>query len=134
MPSSIVTYIPGSGFTPLFSGNPWSGRVEPVGGIQLRADRANSGNLYISLSGGNLYSGQFGTLVGSGGPTITSGQGWGSGILSGQMDGMQLGPGDPYLIPRLAFQLGQGSGYFQICAGADPACSGGFARIYSEAY
>src|SRR5690349_5082660 len=132
MPSMVIDYVPGSGYTPLFSGSWFSGGPrEPVGGVQLYADPANSGRIYISLSGGYPVSGQFGLLVGSGGPTITSGamrlSGGGS---SGLMDGFPLPPGGGYFVPRLGFN--SLSGFYPMCAGTDPACSGGFARLYWE--
>ncbi len=133
----VVSYVAGSGFVPLFSGvGPWSGRLEPIGGLQLRAARENSGSVYVSLSGGNFFSGQIGTLVGSGGPTINSG-GWtplSGNISSGLMDGMQIGPGDAYFVPRIAIpNTGASSGNWSICLGCDTLCSGGFARVYVEA-
>ena|ERR1700738_541340 len=131
MASMIVSYIPASGFTPIVSGNPWSGRVEPVGGFQLRADKANSGSIYISLSGAFVFSGQIGCLPASGGPTITSGAMFLSGgISSGMNDGMQLGAGDAFFIPKISFSS---SGTYQVCVGCDPACSG-TARLYVESF
>ncbi len=135
MPSMVLGYVPGSGFTPLFSGLPWSGRLEPIGGIQVVADRNNSGNIYISLSGGNSFSGQISTLPASGGPTITSGgMPLSGGITSGWglMDGIQVGPGGGYFLPRIAIpNLGAFSGIMNVCVGCDPACSGQ-ARVYAE--
>jgi hypothetical protein len=130
MPSLVLGFVAGSGFTPLISGNFFSGTPrEPYGGCQIRADRNNSGNIFISLSGAFVFSGQVGLLPASGGPTITSGcMPLSGGISSGIMDGMQIGPGDAYFIPKLAFPI---SGYYGICAGCDLACSGQ-ARIYIE--
>lgn len=135
MPSFVLGYVAGSGFTPLFSGNPWSGRVEPVGGLQIVSDKNNSGNIYVSLSGGNAFSGQISTLVGSGGPTITSGaMPISGGMQIGFMDGIPVGPGGAYFVPRLAIQnTGPNSGTFNICVGCDLACSG-LARVYAEAF
>lgn len=141
MPSVVVNYVPGSGFMPIFSGNPWSAQriVFPVGGFQLRASPLNSGTVYISLSGAYQYSGQLSTLVTSGGPTINSGT-WG--ILSGGtimgsgtgiMDAMPLLPGDTYFPPKLGDRQ-LTSGQFGLCVGADPACSGGFARLHVEGF
>jgi hypothetical protein len=132
MASLVLGYVPGSGFVPLFhSGNIFSGRVEPVGGCQVRAWPSNSGAVYISLSGGNVFSGQWGTLPASGGPTITSGaMPLSGGPLSGICDGIVLQPGDSYFVPRIAFQT---SGLNQVCAGCDAACSGQ-ARLFWEMY
>lgn len=135
MPSYVIGYVPGSGFTPLVSGNPWSGRIVPTGILQIRADPNNSGALYVSLSGGNFHSGQMSTLVASGGPTINSGA-LGVGVSSGgQMDGMKLMPGDAMGIPVMALQnTGPSSGTFRVCFGADPTCSGPYGRIYAEMF
>jgi len=140
MPSMIVGYVPGSGFQPIFSGGIWSGLKVPVGGIQLRADNANSGRLFVSLSGAFVFSGQIGCIPQSGGPTITSGTyPLSGGFSSGQCDGFVLNPSDSYFIPSIALfhqpvQSGLfGSGTFQVCVGADPGCSGTFGRIYFEA-
>ncbi len=131
MPSFVVAYTPGSGYTPAFSGNPWSGQIEPVGGIQFRADKNNSGAVYISLSGAFVFSGQMGLLVGSGGPTITSGSMFLSGGMnSGACDGFPIYAGDAYFTPKLAFKV---SGVYNICLACDPACSGQ-ARVYAEVF
>ena len=131
MPSLVVDYVAGSGFVPMCSGYPWSGRANiPIGGIQIRADRNNSGNVYVSLSGAYVFSGVVMCLPASGGPTITSGaMRLSGGMNSGRNDAMQLGPGDAYFPPRSALAV---SGTCQICFGCDPACSGGFARVYIE--
>lgn len=132
MPSLVLGYVAGSGYSPLISGNPWSGHLEPVGGIQLVMDRANSGSVYISLSGGNAFSGQMSTLVGSGGPTINSGGMPLSG--GGLMDGLQLGPGAAYFVPALGIaNKGSVSGTYSLCCGCDTAVSG-LGRIYYEIY
>ena len=141
MPSTVINYVPGSGFCPLFSGNPWSGQpTVPVGGIQLRAAPQNSGYLYISLSGAYPVSGVMSTLVGSGGPTINSGT-WaalsGNPIRAGGtgiMDAMPLAPGDTYFLPKIADARFAWSGQFGICVGQDPACSGGFGRLFVEGF
>lgn len=134
MPSVKLGYVPGSGFMPLISGNPWSGINAPMAGIQIRADRNNSGSIYVSLSGAFQFSGQMSTLVASGGPTINSGAMLLSGgINSGRMDGMQVGPGDSYFVARAYVpNLGQvNSGHYGICVGCDPECSG-LGRVYFE--
>jgi hypothetical protein len=117
---------------PLISGDPYSGGlVVPVGGLQVRADKNNSGNVYLSLSGAFVFSGQVGCLPTSGGPTITSGaMPLSGGVSSGLMDGFPLGPGDAFFIPRSALLVtGAYSGTYQPCVGCDPAASGQ-ARIH----
>ncbi len=141
MPSLSLGYVPGSGFAPLIpvvaSGAswPWSGKTPgagfggpPLGGIQLYADSANSGAVYVSLSGGNPFSGVYGLPPASGGPTITSGK-FDFLFSGGFMDGMKIAPGGAYFIPKAAVPL---SGICNICIGADPTCSGGFARVFYE--
>lgn len=133
MPSFIVDYTPGSGFVPLFTSgtNPWSGQVEPVGGLQLRADAGNLGSIYVSLSGAFVFSGVVGCLPASGGPTIKSGGMTNSGgFLSGKNDAMPLQAGDSYYVPKIGFTT---SGIFQVCFGCDPATSG-VGRLYLEAF
>lgn len=98
----------------------WSGQGPagfPVGGIQLRADKANSGSLYIALSGNmTIQSGDF----------FRSG-----GILSGGiLDGMPMNPGDAYLLPKLSFPL---SGAPAVFVQPDLACSGQ-GRLYWERF
>ncbi len=114
MPSTLLSLASGAPF-PLVSGNFWSGVSNKpcVGGIQFRLDRAASGNAYISLSGGG---------------TIQSGSFFMSGINT--TDGMQIGPGDGYFIPRVAFTL---SGQLNVFVTCDPACSGQ-ARLFWEAF
>jgi hypothetical protein len=118
-----------------WTGYPYSGRNTPIGGIQILADPNNSGSIYVSLSGGNQYSGQIGTLVGSGGSTITSGIFSGGAVVGGLMDGMRIGPGVAYFIPAIGIpNRGYNSGVFNVCVGADPACSGGFSRVFFEVF
>jgi hypothetical protein len=133
--SMVLGYVPGSGFCPLISGNPYSGTIVPTGGFQLRADRNNSGNIYVSLSGAFVFSGQVGCLPASGGPTITSGAMPLSGSSnSGRNDALQLGPGDSYFIPHIAIQnTGAYSGTYQICIGGDLSVSG-LGRVYWDAF
>lgn len=98
-----------SGGDLLVSGNPFSGLPQVyAGGIQLRVDRNASGNLYLGFSGG--------VTINSGGFFLSGG---------GLNDGMQLGPGDAFLVPPSV--LGP-SGSFNIYFGGDPAASG-FARL-----
>ncbi len=131
MPSMVMGFVAGSGFTPLVSGNPWSGQLEPVGGIQFYAAPTNSGAIYLSLSGGNFFSGQAGQLVTSGGPTINSGSMYLSGgAYSGNMDGFPIFPGGGFFVPKLGLtNTGPTSGTIGLCVGCDTACSG-LGRLY----
>lgn len=115
MPSLVLGF--NSGGTNILSGNYFSGTgaYHPVGGIQIRAGRAQSGSVYVALSGG--------VTVGSG-VFFLSG-------FTGRMDGMELGPGDSYFIPKLAF-IGN-SGSPQVFAQPDAACSG-VAKLYWEVF
>jgi hypothetical protein len=120
MPSTLLGNPYLSGGQLIVSGNPWSGQIRPVGGIQLFLATNSSGNAYITLSGG--------VRPASGGPTINSGGFFLSG--GGLMDGMPLGPGASYFIPR----IGTGpSGVINIYANCDQACSGQ-ARLYYEVF
>ncbi len=137
MPSILVGYVAGSGFTPLVSGGLfWSGHLLPVGGIRIYAPKLNSGSIYISLSGGNAFSGQISTLVTSGGPTIKSGGfALSGGYSAGIMDGFEMAPGDTYFVPRMAIpNTGANSGIVNLCVGADLACSGTFGRVAWEVF
>ncbi len=155
MPSLLINYCAGSGFVPLIgpisgsmlsgcylSGVGWfsgAGHTMPVGTLQIRADSANSGRIWISLSGGYFVSGTYilsgaipiiGLLPLSGGPTITSGLG---GQINYNDAPFFLAPGDAMSVPKLAIQAqGAMSGLYTICAGSDLACSGGFGRIFLE--
>ena len=113
MPSTILGQPLASGPQQLVSGYPWSGTGKPIGGIQLKLDLNASGRCYIGLSG-NM------TML-SGGLQL-------SGSL-GINDGMQLGPGDSYFIPKSALVLT--SGAVNIYIWADVACSGQ-SRLYYE--
>ena len=107
-----------SGGVNIMSGNFFSGLggKEPYAGVQLKTSRSNSGNIYVTLSGGlTINSGGLNT---SGLPNY-----------AGRMDGMQLGPGDAYFVPRLAFIWYSGSP--QLFAIADAATSG-VGRLYME--
>lgn len=112
MPSAVVSNASGAPF-PLISGNFWSGNnaFHPYGGVQLKTAPYNSGNVYIGLSGG---------------VTIASGGFMLSGVNT--TDGMIMGPGDSYFVPKLAMQ---NSGIFNIYAGCDAACSGQ-GRVFYE--
>lgn len=100
-----------SGGQILVSGNPWSGSIRPQGGVQLRLARNASGNAYIGLSGG--------VTISSGGFLQSGG---------GLLDGMIMGPGDSYFIPRIGTGV---SGAFSIYAAGDAAVSGQ-GRLYWE--
>lgn len=110
----MLTLASGAPF-PLVSGNFWSGvsNKPAIGGIQLRLDRAASGNAYIALSGGGTQQ--------SGGFLL-------SGINT--TDGMQIGPGDAYFLPRISFTP---SGQLNVYVMSDAACSGQ-ARLYYECF
>jgi len=113
----------------LISGNPWSGQIVPVGGIQLIMDRNNSGNIYVGFSG-NI--------------TRTSGNVPLSG--SSLSDGMQVGPGGSYFVPKIALRAvasgagGAGSGMNLLFSGTTPwnifilgdATCSGQGRVYWE--
>ena len=124
MPSVLIDNAR-SGGCPLISGNPWSGQaVTPQGQLTIKASRNNSGSIYIGLSGG--------VTVLSGGFPLSGG---------GMRDGMEIGPGGAYTIPKLAFSnAGPGvsgvyalSGGFGIYVACDAACSGQ-ARAFWEAF
>lgn len=119
MPSAQITNQ--SGGMLLVSGNFFSGVFRPQGGCQIRADRANSGNIYVALSGG--------VTVGSGSYPLSGG------IYSGALDGMELGPGDAYWIPAIAWsnKAGPTSGTPSIYVATDAAASG-FARVWFEIF
>lgn len=116
MPSVVVGII--SGGQNILSGNYFSGlgASHPVGGVQLLAWSANSGSVYVALSGGiTINSG----VLGSGGSTS-----------GGRMDGIQLTPGIPYFLPKVGFSR---SGTPQVFVTVDAAGSGQ-ARLYYEVY
>ena len=112
MPSTLLGNPLASGPQIVCSGNPFSGTVKPVGGIQFRLAPNASGNCYIGFSG-NI--------------TMTSGGFFLSGTL-GLADGMILAAGDAYFAPKLVFPI---SGVFNTYVHADAACSGQ-ARLYWE--
>lgn len=112
-----------SGGMPLISGNPFSGQqYAPQSVLVIKASRTNSGAIYVGLSGG--------VTVLSGGFALSGG---------GQRDGMEVGPGGSYSVPRMAFDKGGISGSFAVSGGfgiyvaCDPACSGQ-ARAFWEMY
>jgi len=113
MPSTIIGNPLASGPQIIVSGNPWSGlQVMPQGGIQLKLGSGAAGNVYIGLSGG--------TTLNSGGLFLSG--------ASGLLDGMPVGPGESYFIPRYAFKT---SGTYTVYARHDAAASG-IARLYYE--
>ena len=117
MPSVLVGLVSGgqrilSGF-----GGLWSGKaLQPVGGVQLRWDRNASGNIYIALSGP--------MTVNSGGYSVSGGS-----AHSGLLDGMQIGPGGTYFVPRLGTGL---SGFLDVFGAPEAAASGN--RLYFEVF
>ena len=122
MPSLILANPVASGAQTVISGNPWSGRPSPIGGIQFRWV-SSGGNCYIGMSGGGPpLSGNF--------MTRTSGGMFLSGSLGGYMDGMLMAPGDSYFMPKSAIAL---SGNFNMFAIVDPAASG-VGRLFFEIY
>lgn len=114
MPAVRLGFL--SGGTNLLSGNFFSGQgqFKPTGGVQLKMDKNNSGNVYVALSGG---------------VTVGSGVFQQSGF-TGRMEGVQLNPGDPYFVPKSAFQT---SGSPTIFCQPDANCSGQ-AVVYFEPY
>ena len=118
MPSVNITNQ--SGGMLIISGSFLSGYNLPMGGIQFRADKNNSGNIFVGLSGG--------VTVTSGGYPLSGG------IYSGALDGMQLSPGDSYFVPRLSINnRGAESGTMNVYAACD-AVSSGFSRIFFEVF
>lgn len=117
MPSFLIGNRPG-GDVILSGQNYGSGGVRlPRTGVQLRLDRAASGNAYVGLSGNlTINSGMISVV--SGGPN------------SGLLDGMEMGPGDAYFIPAAAFPS---SGTFNVFASCDAACSGQ-ARLFFDVW
>lgn len=113
MPSVLIGNPLASGPQIIVSGNPWSGRVVPQGGIQFRLAREASGNVYLGWSG-NI-------TLNSGGMFLSGG---------GLADGMQIGPGDAYFVPRIAFET---SGALNVYARHDAAVSGQ-GRLYYDVY
>ena len=113
MPSTLIGQPVASGPQQVVSGNPWSGQIEPQGGIQFKWDKNASGFIYLGLSG-NL-------TLNSGGFFMSGG---------GLADGVQLAPGDAYFIPKIGFRT---SGTFSVYARHDAAVSGQ-ARLFYEVY
>jgi hypothetical protein len=119
MPSLVLGQPYASGAQLVVSGNLFSGRLTPIGGIQLRW-MSSGGNAYIAFSGGGPpLSGGFMT-------TNSGGFGLSGGCLSGMLDGFPLAPGDGFFVPMAALQIRQGpqSGSVNLWASFDPAASG----------
>ncbi len=123
MPSLLMSNQ--SGGQPLWSGNPYSGHIIPVGGIQLVLDNMASGNAYVALSGKmTVNSGGFSAASFSDG--------------SGMMDGIPIFPGGTYYIPRLGcgtsgtMGVTNNSGYTGPRVMCDPEASG--KRLWWEVY
>jgi len=113
MPSVLVGNQ--SGGQPIVSGNYFSGRAGPIGGIQLRWSPSASGNAYVGYSGG--------ITVASGG-LFQSGTDW-----IGQLDAMPLKPGDALFVPKLMLNSGQGfTNVYVLC----DAAASGQGRLYWE--
>jgi hypothetical protein len=113
MPSYLVSNLSGGDL--LYSGDLYSGYGAPYGGVIVTADKKNSGNIYVSLSGGM---------------TIQSGGVWLSG-RAGVMDGIAIPPGTSYWIPKTG--IVKTSGTLNIYVASDAACSGQ-AVAYYELY
>lgn len=112
MASTILGNPIASGPQVIISGNPFSGTVVPIGGVQLWLDSTASGAAYIGFSG-NL--------------TLTSGGMFLSG--GGVNDGMKLTPNTGYFIPKMEFISGQ----LNVFAWVDVAGSGQ-ARLWWERF
>lgn len=113
MPSLLIDNSQ-SGGCPLVSGNPFSGRqYAPQSMLLIKASRYNSGCIYVGFSGGVTFN--------SGGFPLSGG---------GMMDGMEIGPGGAYSVPRLVFDKGSSSGSYSVSGGfgiylcCEPGCSG----------
>lgn len=114
MPSTLVGFQ--SGGQPIVSGNPYSGRIAPVGGVQLLLGANASGTVYVGTALG----------LSSGGITIQSGGDLSSGGLS---DGLPIDPGGGLFIPALKC-----SGQIDKILVAVPPAVSGRCRLYWEAF
>ena len=121
MPSCIIDNS-ASGGQLIISGNFWSGKLLPVGGVNFVADPNNSGLIYIGFSGG--------LTVRSGNYPLSGG------IYSGANDGCPVKPGNTYFVPAIAFgnRGGFNSGQPNMYAACDAAASGGFARLFFDTF
>ena len=114
MPSLLPGFV--SGGAPIVSGNPFSGTIAPVGGVQLRLGFDASGSVYVGVARG----------LASGGITQASGGALSSG---GMADGMELRPGDGLFVPALVC-----SGQVQAIQVVVPAAVSGRCRVYWDPY
>jgi hypothetical protein len=104
----------------LISGLATSGYLlKPQSFLQIKAAKANSGNIYVALSGG--------VTVISGTYPLSGG--------AGLLDGMELCPGDAYAIPATCFpyHVGTISGQPSIYVMSDLPSSG-FSRVFYEIF
>lgn len=109
MPSVLIDNA-FSGGSPLFSGNPFSGRSTLINAeTWIKADNANSGRVFVGLSGG--------FTVNSGSFPLSGG---------GLSDGWPLSPGQEIKIPPLRAV----SGANRIFLKCEAAASGGFGRVH----
>lgn len=104
-----------SGAQQVIVGNPFSGSIHPVTGITLKLSKDASGCVYV------------GTDL-SGNVTINSGGFFLSGSAAGINDGVEMQPGQVYVVPRGAFPV---SGTWNLFVRHEAACSGQ-ARLYYE--
>ena len=126
MPSTMCFPISGGIF--LVSGDVYSGQFWPLEGVQLRLSASGAGPIFVGLP----------NLSGTG-VTMNSGGSLSSGGLA---DGMEMAPGDSYLVPKSRMRIttsgiSNGSGAWQ--AGIQdirihvPAASSG-SRLFWEAF
>lgn len=104
-----------SGGTPLVSGDVFSGMPLPVGGVQLLLDSSGAGPVYVGLPVPSWFSGQVSGLYV---PTINSGGSLSSGGLT---DGVKLGQGNGYFVPKLRMTSGIQSIRIAVPAGSSGA-------------
>ena len=84
MPSTILAGL--SGGVALVSGNIYSGTLFPLGSVQLKYAVSGIGPVYVGLP--NLSG------------AIPTGQSGGSLSSGGLSDGMEMLPGDSYVVPK----------------------------------
>ena len=114
MPSTLVDNAY-SGGMPLISGIPFSGgQTAPQSMLLIKASRNNSGCVYVNFSGA--------LAVNSGGFPLSGG---------GMLDGMEVGPGGSYSVPKLVFDKASLSGSYGVYVACDAAASGR-ARVFWE--
>ncbi len=112
-----------SGAQQVIVGNPFSGSIHPVTGVLLKLASDASGSVYVGIQQSGIVTVNSGGYFLSGNPTVSGG------FPMGFFDGVQLGPGQSYLIQKGA--LTQYSGVWPIYIRSDAACSGQ-ARLYYE--